>query len=290
MIQSSSRHKNWPLQNCYLTKLPFGIYRFGSMNENTQTQVTPLERGSGIPLYHQIQRQLMEQIRSGVLRQGEPMPAVQEIASRYGVSLMTARQAVRSLCEMGLTYSRQGKGTFIAKTKLEKDFRQVLSFSEEMKARGASARSKVLSFRIQAPPAGVRKALNLNPGEKVFRLHRVRYGDGVPLGIECSCLPVTLCPSLLDDYDTGSSLYRALELHGVFLMTASEVVEVGRASAEEARLLHIQPKSPVFLLTRTSFLEDGKPVEFVRSTYRGDRYKIVNRLARVRYDGGSVLA
>lgn len=259
------------------------------MNENDQTQVTPLDRYSGIPLYHQIQRQLMEQIRSGALRQSEPMPAVQEIAARYGVSLMTARQAVRSLCEMGLTYSRQGKGTFVAKTKLEKDFRQVLSFSEEMKARGATPKSKVLSFRIQAPPAEVRKALNLNAGDKVFRLHRVRYGDGVPLGIECSCLPVSLCPSLLEDYDTGSSLYRALELHGVFLMTASEVVEVGRATAGDARLLRVAAKSPVFLLTRTSFLEDGKPVEFVKSTYRGDRYKIVNRLARVRYDGAPVL-
>jgi GntR family transcriptional regulator len=262
----------------------------GWMNARDLPQVMPLDRGSGIPLYHQIQRQLMDQIRSGALRQSEPMPPVQEIASLYGVSLMTARQAVRSLCELGLTYSKQGKGTFIASTKLEKNFRQVLSFTEEMKTRGTTPKSKVLSFRIRTAPGEVRKALNLNAGEKVFRLHRVRYGDGVPLGIECSCFPVRLCPTLLEDYDTSSSLYRALELHGVFLMTASEVVEVGRAGAEDAKLLRVAPKSPVFLFTRISFLEDGKPVEFVKSTYRGDRYKIVNRLTRARSDGASVLA
>jgi GntR family transcriptional regulator len=259
------------------------------MNAQDLPQVTPLDRNSGIPLYHQIQRQLMDQIRSGALRQSEPMPAVQDIASLYGVSLMTARQAVRSLCEMGLTYSRQGKGTFIANTKLEKNFRQVLSFTEEMKTRGTTPKSKVLSFRVQAAPAEVRKALNLGAGEKVFRLHRVRYGDGVPLGIECSCLPVRLCPTLLQDYDTASSLYRTLEMHGVFLMTASEVVEVGHASPDNAKLLRIAPRSPVFLFTRISFLEDGKPVEFVKSTYRGDRYKIVNRLTRARSDGSSAL-
>jgi GntR family transcriptional regulator len=260
------------------------------MNARALPQITPLDRGSGIPLYHQIQRQLMDQIRSGALRQSEPMPPVQEIASLYGVSLMTARQAVRSLCELGLTYSKQGKGTFIANTKLEKNFRQVLSFTEEMKTRGTTPKSKVLSFRIQTAPAEVRKALNLNAGEKVFRLHRVRYGDNVPLGIECSCLPVRLCPTLLEDYITTSSLYRTLELHGVLLMTASEVVEVGRANAEDAKLLRITPRSPVFLFTRISFLEDGKPVEFVKSTYRGDRYKIVNRLTRVRSDGAPALA
>jgi GntR family transcriptional regulator len=262
----------------------------GSVNARAIPQVTPLDRGSGIPLYHQIQRQLMDQIRSGTLRQSDPMPPVQEIASQYGVSLMTARQAVRSLCDLGLTYSRQGKGTFIANTKLEKNFRQVLSFTEEMKARGTTPKSKVLSFRIRTAPAEVRKALNLSAGEKVFRLHRVRYGNGVPMGIECSCLPSRLCPTLLRDYNTASSLYRTLELHGVFLMTASEVVEVGRASADDAKLLHIAPKSPVFLFTRISFLEDGKPVEFVKSTYRGDRYKIVNRLTRMRTNGASELA
>jgi GntR family transcriptional regulator len=260
------------------------------MNARALPQVTPLDRSSGIPLYHQIQRQLMDQIRSGALRQSDAMPPVQEIAAQYGVSLMTARQAVRSLCDLGLTYSKQGKGTFIAKTKLEKNFRQVLSFTEEMRTRGTTPKSRVLSLRVQPAPAEVRKALSLNSGEKVVRLHRVRYGDGVPLGIECSCLPLSLCPTLVRDYDTASSLYRALELHGVYLMTASEVVEVGRASAEDAKLLRIAPRSPVFLFTRISFLEDGKPVEFVKSTYRGDRYKIVNRLTRLRSDGASGLA
>ena len=257
------------------------------MIARTLPQVAPLDRGGGIPLYHQIQRQLMEQIRSGAFPRNEALPPVQEIAARYGVSLMTARQAVRSLCDLGMAYSRQGKGTFIANTKLEKNFRRVMSFTEEMKTRGTTAQSRVLSFRIRSATGEVRKALQLRAGEKVFRLHRVRCGDGVPLGVECSCLPVRVCPDLLRDYDVTSSLYRTLEMHGVFLMTASEVVEVGRASAENAKLLRIAPRSPVFLFTRISFLEDGKPAEFVRSTYRGDRYKIVNRLTRLRSDGAA---
>ena len=55
-----------------------------------------------------------------------------------------------------------------------------------------------------------------------------------------------------------------------------------RSIAEEEQLLQIAPKSPVFLFTRISFLENGRPVEHVKSVYRGDRYKIVNRLVRNR--------
>ena len=51
--------------------------------------------------------------------------------------------------------------------------------------------------------------------------------------------------------------------------------------AEEAKLLRIRKKAPVFHFTRTAYLADGKPVEFVSSTYRGDRCKVVSRLTRV---------
>jgi len=50
------------------------------------------------------------------------------------------------------------------------------------------------------------------------------------------------------------------------------------ANSEEARLLGIRKGSPVFLFTRTSFVEGGKAVEYVKSAFRGDRYKITNRL------------
>ncbi len=91
-----------------------------------------LDRHSVVPLYYQIQQRLLEQIRSGALKAGEPVPSEQEIAARLGVSRMTARQAVKSLCHLGVAYSQRGKGTFVSGTKLEKNFRQVLSFSEEM--------------------------------------------------------------------------------------------------------------------------------------------------------------
>jgi GntR family transcriptional regulator len=255
------------------------------MNALSLSQRTPLERGNGIPLYHQIRQQLLQQIRSRAFKSSDPIPSVQEIADRYGVSLMTARQAVRSLCDLGLIYSKQGKGTFISRTKVEKDFRQVLSFTDEMRLRGATTRSRLLSLRLQVPGQEVRKALELGGGDKVFRLHRVRYADGVPMGVECSCLPAALCPDLLQVFEAQASLYRTLtERYGIQLFTASETVEVGRVAPDEARLLRIAAKSPVFLFTRISFLENGKPAEYVKSTYRGDRYRIVNRLTRLKPD------
>ncbi|MDR3755099.1 MAG: GntR family transcriptional regulator [Terracidiphilus sp.] len=252
-------------------------------NRSRKPRPTPLDRRSGIPLYHQIQRRLLDQIQSGELKPGEPLPSIQQIATRMGVSQMTVRQAVGALCELGVIYSRQGKGTFISGIKLERDFRQVLSFSEETQARGATPSSKVLSFRIQAPTEEVKEALGLSDGERVFNLHRVRCGDSIPMGIESSCLPVQLCPGLMETFDPATSLYDELaHQYGIQLMVTDEVVEVGKASVEDARLLQIAPQSPIFLFTRVSYLENGTPVEHVKSVYRGDKYKIVNRLMRMK--------
>jgi len=242
----------------------------------------PLDRHSVVPLYYQIQQRLLQQIRSGALKGGEPVPSEQEISAQLGVSRMTARQALKSLCDLGFTYSQRGKGTFVSGIKLEKDFRQVLSFTEEMKARGSKPRSKVLAFEVIPAADDVAEALHVRTQEKVISLQRIRIANALPMGVEHSYLPLQLCPGLFEAFDPQTSLYRALsELYGIRLIVADEVVEAGLAGAEEAKLLKVSKGSPVFLFTRTSYVQSGQPVEYVRSVYRADRYKIVNRLTRL---------
>ena len=240
-----------------------------------------LDRQSVIPLYYQIQQRLLDQIRSGDLKAGQPVPSEQEIAERMGVSRMTARQALKSLCSLGVAYSQRGKGTFVSRIKLEKDFRQVLSFSEEIRARGSRPRSRVLAFKRVHPASDVAEALHLSAQDEVFLLRRVRLADSMPLCIECTHIPARLCPGLQKKFDPRQSLYQTLSEHyGIQIELADEVAEAAVASAEEARLLRIRKKAPVFRFTRTAYLLSGEPVEFVKSVYRGDRCKVVNRLTR----------
>lgn len=252
-----------------------------SIQVGSEVDLSRLDRQSVVPLYYQIRQRLLGLIRSGKLKPGKPVPSEEEISRRLGVSRMTARQALKSLCHMGVAHSQRGKGTFVSGIKLEKNFRQVQSFSEEMSARGSRPRSKVVSFA--AVPAGeeAAEALQLKPDDKVIRLRRVRMAGSLPMGVECTCLPLGLCPDLLEKFDPSTSLYQALsERYGIHIVQADEVVEAGLADAEIARLLRIRKGSPVFLFTRTCYAEDGQPMEFAKSTFRGDRYRISNRLSR----------
>lgn len=240
-----------------------------------------LDRHSVVPLYYQIQQHLLDQIRAGNLKAGQSVPSEQEISVRMGVSRMTARQALKSLCSLGVAYSQRGKGTFVSRFKFEKNFRQVLSFSEEMCARGSRPRSRVLAFRRIRPDSEVAEALHVASSEPVFLLRRVRLADSASLCVECTHIPVRLCPDLQETFDPVESLYQSLlEHYGIRIDFADEVAEASLASPEEARLLRIRKKAPVFRFTRTAYLHNGEPVEFVRSVYRGDRCKVVTRLSR----------
>ena len=245
------------------------------------TGLPNLDRHSVVPLYYQIQQGLLEAIRSGKFKPGKAIPSEQDISRRLGVSRMTARQALKSLCNLGVAYSQRGKGTFVSGIKMEKNIRQVLSFSEEMIARGARPRSKVIAFERQPAAAEVSQALQLEPKEEIVALRRVRLADSLPMGVETAYLPERLFPGLLKKFDPCTSLYQALSrLYGVEIAIADEVVEASVAGAENARLMRIGKGSPVFLFTRTSHVESGQPVEYVKSVYRGDRYKLVHRLGR----------
>src|SRR5260370_15078570 len=120
-----------------------------------------------------------------------------------------------------MAFSQRGRGTFVSRMNLEKNFRQLLSFSEEMKHRGSQPRSKVLGFKRIHPDEDVAEALHLNPSEEVIFLRRVRMADSAPLWIEATHLPARLCPDLLERFEPSGSLYRALAEHfGLLIDTA----------------------------------------------------------------------
>jgi GntR family transcriptional regulator len=240
-----------------------------------------IDRTSVVPLYFQIRENLLAEIRSGRLKAGDALLSEQQLSAQFGVSRMTARQALQSLCSLGVAYRQQGKGTFVSKIKFEINFRHVQSFTEQMSALGFSVTSKVLSLGVVPASPQVAAALHVAPQSEIIRLHRLRMAATLPIAIELSHLPSHLCPGLAEHFGPKDSLYETLaRSYGIHIQVADETVEVGLAGVEEAHLLRVHKGSPLFFFTRVTYLADGQPIEYVKSRYRADRYKIVNRLVR----------
>ena len=72
-----------------------------------------VDRGSGLPAYLQLGRQVREAMRLGWLQPGDRLPTVRDVVATSGVNANTVLKAYRELELAGLVEARQGSGTFV---------------------------------------------------------------------------------------------------------------------------------------------------------------------------------
>ncbi|HEY8535909.1 MAG TPA: GntR family transcriptional regulator [Vicinamibacterales bacterium] len=235
-----------------------------------------LDRNVPIPLYHQVMTSLRAEIEAGRFAPGDQLPPEDRLVARFGVSRITIRHALRELAEHGYITRRQGRGTFVRNRTLEQGPRALTSFTEEMRRHGLRCSSQVLESGIIEAPEDVASALNLRPGDPVFRLRRLRLADGSPMGLQTACLPASLVPDIERIDFANLSLYDVLrERYRLEPARARETHRAIPAPAEDARWLQIAPGSPALAAERLTSLADGRPLEHVAAIMRGDRYAVV---------------
>jgi GntR family transcriptional regulator len=224
------------------------------------------------PLYYQIEQQILEEIHQGRLKPGDRLPSEPELSRRFGVSRITIRRALKDLSQQGIIYSRQGKGTFVAQTRI-REISGFRSFSDDIRARGLTPSSQVINFSRIPADETVASRLNIKPGEMVYCLERVRLANDQPVAFETAFLPVHLVPDL-DRFDFNvQSLYAILREHyHIYPTWADAEIEASSASPEVAKYLGMKIGEPVLTAYRQTYTERFEVIEFVKSVYCGKRF------------------
>lgn len=236
--------------------------------------VGPLNARSSLPLYLQLQRALKQAIAQHILSPDDALPAERELAAEFAVSRITVRKALDGLVAEGLLVRRQGSGNFVS-ARVEKNFAKLTSFSEDMRARGRNPRSVWLKRATGSVTPEEALTLRLSPGTRVYRFHRLRFADEVPMAIEFSTIVAGALPTV---EAVDASLYEALEKTGHRPVRALQRLRAVILSAEQAQLLKAKAGDPGLLVERLGFLGDGRAVEISQSYYRGDIYDFVAEL------------
>jgi GntR family transcriptional regulator len=230
------------------------------------------------PIYRAVADALIERIDNGDLLPGSRCPSERQLASEYGISRMTARAAVSLLVQRGYVERKNGSGTFVASPKIELDLSTVAGFSDRVLRQGMTPGARVIEARTVGTSeldANVASALEVTGEELVHMLVRVRTGDNELLALEKSYFPAHHCPDLLDNELTGS-IYELLRTRcNLELAHLHQRLEVTQLDALAAEVLATHPDAPALRITRTTWDVHGRPIEFARDLYRGDRLLFV---------------
>ncbi len=238
-----------------------------------------IDRYSKLPFYQQLYEILRGKIQRGEWQPGDLIPPESELIETYRVSRNTIRQVLEMLVNEGLIYRQRGRGSFVSHPTLEQSMTRIVSFTEDMHQRGFRPGTKVLTAKIISAGQDIAEKLQIQTGEQLACLRRLRLADGEPMSIEESFLVHRYCPDVLQHDYAKQPLREVLEKdYGIRIASAKQIIQAILAPAELADLLKIKPPATLLFIERVSYSQSRIPVEFLRIYYRADRYTLFNEL------------
>ncbi|MFT8744643.1 MAG: GntR family transcriptional regulator, partial [Lentilactobacillus hilgardii] len=223
--------------------------------------------------YIQIHNDIKRNIEAEKWKIGDRIPSERELSTEFGVSRMTLRQAIQTFVDEVILERRVGSGTFVANQKVQERMSGVTGFTDLMLAQGKKPSSKTISYHTMEPSLSEMEKLKITQDQSVLRMERIRYGDNIPICFEVATVPENIVAGL-EKSEVTSSLYRALEQKkNLSLGKAQQTVSAMLASERIAEYLDIKRGDAILRLRQITYLQDGRPFEYVRTQYVGDRFE-----------------
>ena len=224
------------------------------------------------PQYRQIEQALRERIAT--LRPGERLPSDAELCAEFGVSRMTARNAMQRLAEDGLIRREPGRGSFVARPPAHRRTNRLMTFTQEMLRAGRIPSSRMLTRVIRPSSPAEAASLGIPARQPVVHLRRLRQADDEPIALETTILIVACADAVMTADLVHSSLHETLGRAGFVLARGTGTIAAATATPEEARLLGIRIGDPLLVERRVILDDDGRAIEVTESVYAADRYAL----------------
>ena len=216
------------------------------------------------PLYIKLSEAILEKYRH--LDYYSPLPGERELCEMFHTSRPTIRKAINVLEKEGKIIRLQGKGTFYVgdESHVDHQMNSIIGFYNDLKLQGKITNSKVLLQNVEPASKNIAEKLEIQEGDLVFHLERLRYIDGELYSLTNSFHPMEYCPDLRKVDFTERSLYNTLEEYGIHLSKMRQTLEVKAANAYEALQLEINEGDSISVWSSITYDTDNRIVEYVQ--------------------------
>lgn len=226
-------------------------------------------RGSTVDRAYRGIRQL---IQENQLHPHDRIPSEVELAEQLGISRSSLREALSRLEQEGVLTVVKGQGRFVStlsSLKVERPMTVYESITEMLEGLGYTVTSAVLEVEEIGAPEIVATSLEIEVGDPVVRVLRIRYGDDKPLVISEGFIPRPLLPGPLEHRDWSGSIAHILAMHGHRVESSLAVIAAVDLPKEWEKRYHLAGLGPWLLTDEICLTRTGQPVMFARDYHRG---------------------
>lgn len=204
--------------------------------------------------FRSIAENLRHDIIAGTYPVGGSLPSERELSERFGVSLGTARAALKELMTEGIADGGRGRPkTVVRQPKRAGSFDEFHSFAQWAMHLGRRPGGLVAQSQWRIASDDDIDYLEVDPGSRVLEVQRIRTLDGDRVLLEWTHYPEWLGETIqLLPPDAASVTALLAEEHGVHFSHAEHLFGAAAADPEQARDLEVTVGSPLLVHRRIS--------------------------------------
>lgn len=230
---------------------------------------------AAVPQYVQIARDLAGKIQDGTYGPGALLPSRNEIVAAYGVSAITARDALALVCQQGHAKAIRGRGHIVRRKRARLTLPARLYTAPPDP--GVPVEARDIDVYQEAPPDNI--ALPLETGAAPVWVRRAVYiaaEDRQPIQIHVSWLP-GLTPAAGKQLRLISAAQwpeAVQQLTGRTIATIVQHTRARRANPFEAATFGLPDGFTVLVAHATTYDREHQPIEHSRFTWPVDAVRI----------------
>lgn len=232
------------------------------------------------PLYREVKTRITRSLVAGEWKPGHALPSETRLAGHFKVSIGTIRKAIDELVAENILLRQQGRGTFVA---THTEDRTLYYFFHIVGKDGNKElpTHKLLSFRQSRADSETARRLDLNRGDRLFRIHNVLELAGRPIIFDEIVLPAARFPRLSHAvFNTREGTIYGLyqQRYAINVVRISERLSAALPEARIAGVFGIRATDPVLVIRRTAYTYNDIPVELRTSWVNTEHHEYLNDL------------
>ncbi len=232
--------------------------------------------------YKDIANDIRSKIMSHEYSYGQKLPYEYVLCMSYHCNKETMKKALDILVKEGLIIRRRGAGTFV------KDFDPVMENEMNRSSFGLTSRyegikqvtSEIIEFEVVPADDFLGRKLQINVGDFVYHIIRLRMLDEKPFRIDISYMPLSVIPNLKLEHIKGSIYHYIEKILHLKIQSSHITIKAELSTQLEQQFLGLKENEPFIEKEQIAYLSSGVIFEYTLARQRYDEFEFHTILVR----------